>query len=220
MHERILDREPVIFDDRVRVQAPEFAEDPMNVPVSVQVDGIKNIEEIRVFADLNPIQHILNFRPIHVSAYIAFRFKVEQGTPVRAAVRTTTDGVWYVGGTWLDAAGGGCTAPSTGQLSGDWQSTLMNVTAKTRMNENEIERLRFRVMHPMDTGLAPGIPEFYLEKFSVIDERDRTIAYIETYQPVSENPVFSLDIDSASTRSVRLEGMDNNGNRLEARISR
>ena len=32
-------------------------------------------------------------------------------------------------------------------------------------------RLRFRVRHPMDTGLAPGIPAFYLENLAVHDAR-------------------------------------------------
>jgi len=90
MHERILDNEPVVFDDRVVVRTPEFAEDPMNVPVSVTVNALEGIQDIVIFADLNPIQKVMEFKPVHLKPYIAFRFKVEQSTPVRAApVRST-----------------------------------------------------------------------------------------------------------------------------------
>ncbi len=217
MHEQILNKEPVVFDDRINIQVPDFAEDPMNVPVSVEINGINDIAEIRVFADLNPIQKILVFKPLHIKPYIAFRFKVEQATPVRAAVKTN-DGSWYVGGRWLEAAGGGCTAPGTGTLIPDWQDKLLNVTSRVKMNDAYIGRLRFKIKHPMDTGLADGIPEFYIKKYALLDESKREIAIVETFQPVSEDPVFSFDIYDAKTSSIELIGMDNNGNKLEALI--
>ena len=80
VHKLILSNETVIFDDRVKVVVPDMAEDPMNVPVSVNVDGIGEIEEIRLFADLNPIKEILNFHPGKIEPFIAFRFKVQNST--------------------------------------------------------------------------------------------------------------------------------------------
>ena len=44
---------PVVFDERVQVRAPAFAEDPMNVPVSVAALGLPDIESIVVFVDRN-----------------------------------------------------------------------------------------------------------------------------------------------------------------------
>lgn len=219
MHELILNNEPVIFDDRVVVNTPDFAEDALNVPVSIEVLGLKDIQDIVVFADLNPIQKILNFKPIEVKPYLAFRIKVEQATPVRVAVKTS-DGVWHVGGRWLDAAGGGCTAPSHGMSSGEWHETLMNVSSRYWKNKiSEYGRLRLRIMHPMDTGLAPGIPEFYIEKFSVINEKGQKLAELDTYQPLSENPIFTFDLNKASlTKEINLVGRDNNGNQLTATI--
>lgn len=218
MHNTILNDEPVVFDERVIVSVPEFAEDPMNVPVSVQVSDINDIEDIVVFADLNPIQKVLSFKPLSISPYLAFRFKVEQSTPVRAAVKTS-DGVWHVGGRWLEAAGGGCTAPSRGRGADNWTETLMNVSSRTWKDEGNLSRLRFRIMHPMDTGLAPGIPEFYIEHFTVRDAAGETIALLDTYQPVSENPVFTFDLaDKVATDYIQLVGTDNNGNKLSVTI--
>ena len=219
MHSLFLNNEPVVFDNRVVVNAPEFAEDALNVPVSVEVDGINDIQTIVVFADLNPIQKVLEFKPIDIKPYIAFRFKVEQATPLRAAVKTS-DGVWYVGGRWLEASGGGCTAPSHGMTTGEWHQTLMNVSSRYwKSSEAKFNRLRIRIMHPMDTGLAPGIPEFYIENFSVVNDKGKTLAELGTYQPLSENPVFTFDLNqSSSTDKIHLVGKDNNGNILNAQI--
>jgi sulfur-oxidizing protein SoxY len=211
VHRVILANENVVFDDRVKVVVPDVAEDPMNVPVSVSVGAIGEIEEIRVFADLNPIQHILNFHPGKIEPFIAFRFKVQQSTPVRAAARTK-DGVWHVGGRWLDATGGGCTAPSVGSALANWADTLGNVKSRLWSRADKPDRLRFRIMHPMDTGLAPGIPEFYIEVLELKDNAGDLLAHIEPYQPVSENPFFSIDLESSQYQGLILTGRDNNGN--------
>lgn len=216
MHSVMLNDEQVVFDDKVQVITPDFAEDPMNVPVSVNVKDLENIEEIVVFADLNPIQKVLTFQPIHIKPYLSFRIKVEQSTPVRAAVKTS-DGVWHMGGRWLEATGGGCTAPSSGRVAGNWHETLMNVSSRSWLND-ELGRIRFRIMHPMDTGLASGIPEFYLEQFDVVDATGSLLAKVMTYQPISENPVFTLDFDKTVVTPINLLGTDNNGNRLKANI--
>ncbi len=217
MHQTVLNNEAFIFDERVSVALPSLAEDPMNVPVTVRVDGLEDIKEIVVFADLNPIHKVLVFRPVHIKPTISFRFKVEQSTPVRAAVKTA-DGIWHVGGTWLEAAGGGCTAPSSGAVAANWHETLMNVSSRNWKNEDASGRLRIRIMHPMDTGLAAGIPEFYIKHFEVLDNADVLLARLETYQPISENPIFTLDYYKDSSTPFRLLGADNNGNRLNTSI--
>ncbi len=217
MHQRMLNSETYVFDDRVSVSLPVLAEDPMNVPVSVRVEGLQGIDRIVVFADLNPIQKVLVFEPLHINPSIAFRFKVEQSTPVRAAARTA-DGVWHVGGQWLEAAGGGCTAPSMGRVADNWQETLMDVSSRNWVNDDKSGRLRLRIKHPMDTGLADGIPEFYIEHFEIIDAAEILLARVETYQPVSENPVFTMDYLQDATTPFRLQGSDNNGNRLNTLI--
>ncbi len=218
VHDRILSGEDVVFDERVIVRVPDFAEDAMNVPVTVQVDGIDNIEDIVVFADLNPIRRVLSFQPIAIKPYLSFRIKVEQSTPVRAAVKTK-DGTWYVGGRWLDAAGGGCTAPSVGRAADNWHETLMDVSARSWKDQGQLSRLRFRIMHPMDTGLAPGIPEFYIERFSVRDSEGQVLAHLNVWQPVSENPVFTFDLATGTnTQAVQIVGRDNNGNELSTLI--
>jgi sulfur-oxidizing protein SoxY len=71
----------------------------------------------------------------------------------------------------------------------------------------------------MDTGLAPGIPAFYLESLMVRDGDARDLGQIDLFEPVSENPIFTLEVSpSAESRSLRLTGRDNNGTPILAEI--
>jgi len=211
----------VLFDERVRVSGPPFAEDPMNVPITVSAQGIGPVERIVVLVDRNPIRKVLEYMPGGALASVSFRFKLEQASPVRAAVQTR-DGLWHVGGTWVDSAGGGCTVSGVTRKDGSWSRTLMQTSGKlfpsSPAAESQGSRLRLRVMHPMDTGLVGGIPAFYVSKLAVLDDKGRELLRMNTFEPVSENPVFSFDFPGHPAGSLRLVGIDNNGNRLDARI--
>lgn len=209
----------VQFDDRVKVSGPKFAEDPMNVPISVRTD-LRDVEQITVVVDRNPIRKVLDYWPLQALPAISFRFKLEQASPVRAAVRTK-DGVWHVGGTWVDSSGGGCTVSGVTRSDGSWVRTLGQVHARMFASSpvgDAAARLRLQVMHPMDTGLVGGIPAFYVNRLSVRDGDDRELARLATFEPVSENPVFSFDFPVPPKGGVRVVGSDNGGNRIQSRV--
>lgn len=220
MASQLLHNETVVFDEHVVVVAPTSAEDSLNVPVSISIQNLNDIEQVVVFSDLNPIPKILTFKPVQAMPYLEFRFKVQQSTPIRAAARTK-DGVWHVGGQWIDAAGGGCTTASVGMSSDNWTDTLGQVSAK-RWNHtaDDVERLRLQIMHPMDTGLAPGIPAFHLTQLDLLDGQNQPLMQMELFEPVQENPVLSFNLPHSSIQnaSVFLRGTDNNGNRFYAEI--
>jgi len=213
----------VVFDARVQVQGPAFAEDPMNVPISVSADGLKDIDSITVIVDRNPIRKVLEYFPLASLPRVGFRFKLEQASPVRAAVRTR-DGVWHVGGTWVDSAGGGCTAAGETRRDGSWARTLGEVDGRVFPHSvapgstEGSSRLRLRVMHPMDTGLVGGIPAFYVNRLSLRDAAGRELMRLNAFEPISENPVFSFDFAGAPKGRLQLVGTDNNGNRISGAI--
>ena len=149
------------FDTRVKVNSPTVAEDPLNVPVAVDVSEIADVQEVRVYADLNPIVKVLQFYPDKAKPYLAFRVKLQQSSPIRAAARTR-DGVWHMSGVWVTTTGGGCTVPSAHAGSGLplWQSRLGAVQGRVWAAGADGQRVRARIIHPMDTGLAPESPPF------------------------------------------------------------
>lgn len=212
---KMLGKANVVFDSRVEILAPKVAEDSMNVPITVRVKDLQGIRQIVVIADLNPIVKVLEFEPLRAVPRLSFRIKLQQASPVRAMARTE-DGVWHVGGVWVDAAGGGCTAPSVGRSTGNWADTLNQVDVRTWQVEG-MSRVKLRVMHPMDTGLAPGIPAFYLQKLALKDEQGNDWLRMSTFEPISENPMFSIEFDQP-TPPLRLTGVDNNGNRLDVKV--
>ncbi|MBT0961531.1 quinoprotein dehydrogenase-associated SoxYZ-like carrier [Denitromonas iodatirespirans] len=220
MRAQLFDGATVVFDPRVGVTAPLTAEDPMNVPIAVDASALSNVVEVLVFADFNPITKVLAFRPLGARAELAFRIKLQQSSPVRAAARTG-DGVWHVGGTWVITTGGGCTVPSTGSASPEWQSRLNEVSGRI-WSRPEGNRVRVRIIHPMDTGLAASIPAFYIEQLAVTDSQQRVLMEIDAFEPVSENPLFTLDLppEAGELAAIRITGRDNNGNRVDAQVAR
>lgn len=215
----------VVFDPRVKVIAPEIGENPLNVPITVDASALSNatgeggklsqITEVLIFADFNPITEIARFYPDAAPAYLGLRVKLQQSTPVRAAARTA-DGVWHVGGTWVNTAGGGCTVPSTGSASPDWLRRLNEVSSRRWQSAPDGpsgQRLRLRIIHPMDTGLSAGVPAFHLTELSIKDSAGKVLMRIEPREPVSENPLFTLNLPP-DLGSLHISGRDNNGNTL------
>lgn len=146
----------VRFDNRVKVTAPLTAENALNVPVHVDAGELSDTCEVVVFADFNPIVKIVRFEPTGAHPALGFRIKLQQSSPVRAAVRTG-DGSWH-GRHLVNTAGGGCTLPSAGSASPEWQKRLGEVSSRVWARKEGGERIRLRVIHPEDTGLAAGVP--------------------------------------------------------------
>lgn len=219
MHARMLDGMPFRFSDAVTVLAPPSAEDPANVPISVAIDPGIDAVKVVVFADLNPIQKVLELEPIAVPARFGIRLKLEQGTPIRAAV-LTRDGLWLVGGRWVDAAGGGCTQPSEGRVAGNWDETIGQFRYHTFGATDALSRVRFRIMHPMDTGLSPGIPAFYIDTITITAKNGETLARLRVFEPISENPYFTMDFGNLARERgpLRFAFHDIGGNRFEYRV--
>ncbi|MBS1158853.1 MAG: hypothetical protein H6R15_1272 [Proteobacteria bacterium] len=217
MQKAFLAGQQVLFDPRVKVSAPSTAENPLQVPVTVDATALSNVREVIVFADFNPIVQVLRFYPAGSGAYLGFRVKLQQSTPVRAAVRTA-DGLWHVGGTWVNTVGGGCTAPSAAASSPEWQQRLNEVSGRQWSEGPASGRLRLRIVHPMDTGLVAGTPAFYLEEIAFADAAGQPLMRLQTYEPVAENPVFTLQ-RGALAGPIEARGRDNNGNLFQARIA-
>lgn len=226
LQKKYIGADPMEFNSSILLQTPLFAEDAMNVPIMVDARPLQNvgggIAQILLLADRNPVQPIARLRPLRVLPVLALRFKLQQGSPLRALVQTK-DGVWHVGSRFIEASGGGCTVPGLSRADGSWSRTLNQVQAKFFKNilssNLEGQRLRLRIMHPMDTGLAPGIPAFYIESLRLHDEQGQVWAELELHEPVSENPILTLEFAKPSAQdsplnTLVLEGRDNAGNRI------
>lgn len=213
---------PMRFTDEVIVLTPPFADDAMNVPLQIDARKLSGVgggvKRILVLVDRNPIREVLDFEPALALPMLSFRIRLEQASPVRAMVQTR-DGQWHVGGVWAQAAGGGCTVPGASRADGSWKNTLNQVQARIFSNVLEgSRRLRVRVMHPMDTGLVAGIPAFYIERLELRDAAGQLWWRLAMHEPVSENPLITFELPLEGPQAFRLQGQDNNGNRIDAEV--
>ena len=207
-----------VFDDRVKVQAPAFAEDAMNVPFVVDARALPDVERIVVFADSNPILRVLTYEPVKAEPFITAALKMQQGGPVRAAA-LTSDGVWHIGGVFVDAAGGGCTIPASVHAEENWMDHLGELHARSWMQSDGSQRATLRAYHPMDTGLADGIPAFFIEKLDLKDADGDLLARIEPAEPVAQHPRISVLVKpEANSESLTIEGRDTEANLIEGEI--
>ncbi len=212
LSERYFGQDKVVFDDRVKVGVPPIVENQAQVPVTADAHMLDGVKKLIVFADLNPIQLALELEPIQAKAFVAFRMKIEQATPVRAAA-LTEDGVWHVGGMFLDAAGGGCTAPPKANGGVSWYDTLGETQGRLWQEKDGSVRARFRISHPMDTGLGQdNTPAYYIEKVEAKGAAGVTLARLSMYEPVSQNPTITLVVDlGRDGKGVDIDSRDNNG---------
>jgi len=68
--------------------------------------------------------------------------------------------------------------------------------------------------HPMDTGLAAGIPAFYMNELSIADKNGALVAEIDLFEPVSENPTLTLlpKLLTAEATTLQVQARDTEGN--------
>lgn len=211
---------PVVFDERVKVIVPTVIENQAQVPVTVDARALPGVTKLIVFADLNPLQHVLTLTPDKAAPYISFRMKVEQSTPIRAAA-LAADGTWHTGGVFLDAAGGGCSDPATARKDADWSHSVGQVQGRLWRHVDGYTRVRLRVRHPMDTGLArDNTPAYFIEKLEMRTTSGAPLATLEMFEPVSEDPTVTLMLRlpiEASTLDI--DGRDNNGRTYRSKLS-
>jgi sulfur-oxidizing protein SoxY len=205
----------VAFDPRIIVTAPAVAEDSLHVPAYIDATAAPGVTRIAVFVDYGPIPHILDFDPAAGEARLAFRFKVDQATPLRVAAQTA-DGGWLMGGTAIDAAGGGCSAAPAAYAADDWEERLGDVQARIWPAAGRVGVI---VDHPMDTGLSGGIPRFHLERLTLADASGAELARLTLHEPVSEDPAFTFFAAPARLAGpLRLRGRDNQANAVDVVI--
>lgn len=189
--QRLFGSAPVVFDSRVALHMPEIAENQRVFPVTVDARALPDVRRIVLYADLNPIPVAVDYAPTAAAAYLSTRIKLDQRTPVRAAV-LTADGTWHLGGGWIDAAGGGCSAPPVSRVKGDWADHLGETRAAAFGESGGLTRLRMTFRHPMDTGLVENIAAYNIERLTIRAADGTPLGQMQINGSVSEDPAFTV----------------------------
>ncbi|CAM8671913.1 quinoprotein dehydrogenase-associated SoxYZ-like carrier [Sphingobium sp.] len=210
--------DPVRFDPRVQVDFPMIAENQRAFPVAIDARAIAGVTRMVLLVDLNPIPIAIDYRPLHAAAYVATRIKLDQRTPVRGAVQLAS-GQWLVSGGWVDAAGGGCSAPPVSRVRGDWADHLGEIRGEAWPMADGRSRVRLNFRHPMDTGFVANIATYHLEALRVKGADGRTLGEMEIWAAVAEDPAITLMVDGGAGEALRVEARDTNGRDYRAALS-
>lgn len=208
--------EQVVVDKRVIIHAPKDAESNFQVPVSVDASALGQVDEIVLMTDLNPFPIAARFYPMKAKPFFATRVKLNEASVIHAIAKTP-DGVWHMNGTFVMAEGGGCAASPQQMATADWADYLLEARGRI-WQRGENQRMRLSLRHPMDTGLSGDVPVFYIEEINIQDENGATLSRFTPREPISENPVLTLDFDNRTAPSLRAVGRDNNGNEFDVTL--
>ncbi|ERJ19638.1 Sulfur oxidation SoxY protein [Salinisphaera shabanensis E1L3A] len=207
---------PVVFDERVQVLVPDHAQDPQATPVQIRVQGLNDVTQIRVIADASAHSRVLDYFPANAAPSIGFSFEVAQATPLRAAVRTG-DGVWHIGGAWVDGQGGGCAAPSVTPAASADLAFEGRIEARSWARANDRQRLKLRVVVPRQTSDIATRSTAVVEEITVRDTQGRLQARLVPGSPLARASLFTLDIPSRE--ALRIEARDDWGNRYRTHVA-
>jgi sulfur-oxidizing protein SoxY len=216
MQRNVLHGAPAVFDDRVKVSLPRQVEDGQRVPVSADATALGQVQELLLFADYNPLPLALRMTPLRLQPMFSVAMRVNQATPVRVAARTA-DGVWHVGSQLVDAPGGGCALPTPTRNSTDWNTLLGRLYGRVWQVDGQ-QRIRLRIMHPMDTGLVGNIARFHLETLRLSDANGRPLTELNLQAPLAENPLFTLQLAQPVPGPIQVSASDSDGNVYHGRL--
>lgn len=202
-------------DAAVAVLAPRAAEDSRHVPFLIDATGVAgSVARVVVTIDYSPFAKALVFHPGRALPLLGFGVKYEMSGALRASAEVTGQG-WLVGAAFVSALGGGCGAPARAHERPDWQESFGEMRARLWPGTG---RLRLRIQHPQDTGLANGIPAHHLTELRLSDPRGETICELELREPLEENPALTfllpreiaaepVTIRARDTQGVLFEGV-------------
>ena len=188
----IVDKEEYIFDDKnIIVKVPNFADNPVQVPIYIDARKIKNAKRLVVFADLNPISQIIDMKLENMLPVVSTNIKVAKETPLRALVQDENN-LWHVGSANIKSNGGGCDVSSQASKDYEFAKLLGQTKGQLFTKDDNTTRIKASVFHPMETGLIFGNNEFYINNIQ-IENNNNILASIQTTSAISENPRFIFE---------------------------
>lgn len=202
-------------DPAVVVLAPRAAEDSSHVPFLIDATAVPGpVTRIVISIDYSPFPRAMVFRPGRALPLLGFGVKYEVGGALRASALTGDE--WLVGAAYVNALGGGCSAPAAAHARPDWQQGFGELRARLWPDSG---RLRLRLRHPQDTGLADGIPAHHLTELALLDPDGIEIAALELHEPLEENPALTFQLPPELARGpVTIRARDNLGYDFSGRV--
>lgn len=205
----------------VSISAPDRAEDPSHVPITIRTGLTPNdkrfIRQLYVIIDHNPNPLAAKFTltPKNGIANLDLFIRVDNYSPVRV-VAATSDNQWYMASHYVKASGG-CSAP----LGSDKEQALKDMGSMrfklTKPEQSDLTQVNLFIKHPNFTGLQRDqltqliLPPHYIREVEVKLD-DELILSAETDISISENPVLGFYVQPAKATVLTATVTDTKGN--------
>ncbi|MEZ5900123.1 MAG: quinoprotein dehydrogenase-associated SoxYZ-like carrier [Hyphomicrobiaceae bacterium] len=205
------------------IAAPEKADDPAVVPVSVSIsDTYKGeISQLFLIIDNNPspLAAKIDFGPaagLSGRRLFSTRVRMDTQSPVRAVMRTA-DGHYYMAAQTVVAAGG-CSAPSPKDVDSASHEgeTRIKVFAPAP-GSTWLPEAQVMVRHPNFNGMQRNaetgqtIPARFIEKIKV-DSSDRNVFEMTAGISISANPNLRFTFAASPSLNLAVDTVDTDGN--------
>ncbi|MDP6953647.1 MAG: quinoprotein dehydrogenase-associated SoxYZ-like carrier [Alphaproteobacteria bacterium] len=207
----------VVYDESFHLMVPETVEEAFSVPVLMNfVEAPFEVAEIALFAENNPFPQVVRIYPHRPLDAVGFNIRLERSTPLRAAAMDP-DGVWHiVHREVFVGTPGGCSAGAGGGSGGP---RIGDISMRQFVRTDGESRLKVRIAHPMDTGLATNeftgeaIPAYYIDQVIISDDKG-SLARMLLWASIAANPTILLDLPETQ-QSVHISASDTDGDAFE-----
>ena len=203
-----------IENSKIIIKVPDFADNPVQVPISIDASQIKNAKRLVIFADYNPISQILDMNVKNLLPVFSTNIKIANETPLRVLVQDENE-IWHITSALIKSIGGGCSVSSLASVDDEFEQ-LFGITKGEILQKNTDQEIKASIFHPMETGLIFGNPEFYIHKI-IIKNFGKIISDMTVTAAISENPRFIFKTKEIF-KNISIEFIDNNGNNFELNL--
>jgi sulfur-oxidizing protein SoxY len=184
----------------IKIIIQDEVEESHEVSMVVKIpNNLKDTKKIYILVDNNPIQLVTKIFPEKPIKTVGFNIRMEQDSYVRAAI-LNSEGIWNISSKKVIVKSpGGCSLPAcdpTKQVCEE--SELGKIVMNKYKRSSGDWRLKFKINHPMDTGLVSNpesgelVPEYYIN-WVYFKDSNGALAKAQTFGALSANPTLILD---------------------------
>ena len=196
----------------IKVIIQDEVEESHEVSMVVKIpSNLKDTKKIFILVDNNPIQLVTKIFPEKSIRTVGFNIRMEQDSFVRAAI-LNHDGIWNISSKKVIVKSpGGCSLPACDPNKQVCEEReLGKIVMKKYERSSGDWRLKFKINHPMDTGLVSDtvtgelVPAYYID-WVYFKDADKELAKAQTFGALSANPTLILDFyDDISKPQVKV----------------
>lgn len=205
-------------DPSIKIIIQDEVEESHEVSMVVKIPNeLKNTKKIFILVDNNPIQLVTKIFPEKPIKTVGFNIRMEQDSYVRAAI-LNNEGIWNISSKKVIVKSpGGCSLPACDPAKQVCENReLGKIVMKKYKRSSGNWRLKFKINHPMDTGLVSDptsgelVPAYHID-WVYFKDSNGPLAKAQTFGALSANPTLILDFYD-SILKPKAKATDSKGN--------